>query len=79
MVDAAVQQRFIACAFALHQVRLHLDLLMRLRVDLRLERLVSRQSDLDLMLPGRYQHPSSAALELTHMPHEHSIKKNGRS
>ena len=76
---AAVQQRLIAGAFALHQLGLHFNFLTCLRVDLRLKRLVSRQSDFDRVLSWRYQHSSAAALELAHMSHEQSIEKDGCS
>ena len=79
MINAAVQQRLIASAFAFQQFRLHLNLLVRLRVDLRLERLVPRQSNLDRVLPRRYQHSSPATLELTNVSHEQPIKKNSCS
>jgi len=80
MINAAtIQQWIIPDVFALHQLRLYLNLLMSLRIDLRLKRLIPRQCDLDRVLSGSYQHSSPAALELSYMSYEQPIEKNCRT
>src|SRR5437660_10592294 len=73
-----IDQRIIAIPRTLHQIGPHFDFLTGHWTNLRLKCLISRQRDLDRMLPWSNQQSSPQSLKFGHMSHEQSVNKHGR-